>query len=245
MVTRITSGVIERDRRRKKGDSVEMRYYVCHPAASSGFVHGGEVMRDRFLSSVSLLCLVLAWTGMCGPAALAEGPDTAPKISDIDPKTVTASNEEKHLKFTGTNLQDVTVKLADKDGKDIPAKVESSDATHLAVIATLGTVGTWKLTATNKTKENSKPFEISVIDAGSGGTPKTDSNSVSVPKILAIVPAAPLILPNQPIVLKGSDFKDGVTVTFTDASGNDYPAVVQTPIKEDRLVVVAMLGIAG
>jgi len=201
-------------------------------------------MRDRFLSSVSLLCLVLTWTGICGPGALAQG--TTPKILAIDPASTTASSQGQHLKFTGSNLQDVaSLALADPAGKPATAKIESSEATHLAVFATLGTAGKWKLTATDKAKETSEPFEISVAEASSVPPPKTDSTSVPIPKILAIVPAAPLILPNQPLVLTGSDFKDGVTVTFTDTANNSYSADVQTPIKPDRLVVVATLGVAG
>ena len=201
-------------------------------------------MNNRFLSSVSLLCLVLAWTGMRGPTALAEGPD-APKIDTVDPVSPIVSSQEQRLKFTGTNLKDVTVKLADKDGKETAAKVELTDDTHLGVLAKVETVGTWKLSATSKDGKTSKPFEIKVVDTASGTTPKPDSSSVPIPKINEIVPGSPLIAPNQRLVLKGSDFKDGVTVRFTDASGNDYDAVVQTPIMEDRLVVVATFGIGG
>jgi hypothetical protein len=60
----------------------------------------------------------------------------------------------------------------------------------------------------------------------------------------SITPPAALIAPNQTFTLSGSNFHDGVTVTFTDFQNNPFTAKVIS--REDQHVsVVATLGSAG
>lgn len=65
-----------------------------------------------------------------------------------------------------------------------------------------------------------------------------------VPKITKLVPSAPLIAPNQPLVIAGTDFKDKVTLNFTDPQGNTSDAQGFN-VKDDRLSVVITFGVAG
>ncbi len=87
--------------------------------------------------------------------------------------------------------------------------------------------------------------------AANAAPPDTQTpKDAAAPKIAAIVPAAPPIAPNEPLVLEGSGFakdaKDNI-VTFVDPSGNAYaPAkVVDVNTDSGRLTVIATLGMAG
>ena len=65
------------------------------------------------------------------------------------------------------------------------------------------------------------------------------------PAIAAISPAAPLIAPNQAVVLTGSNFQKDLIVTFTDPEGYTYPGAVQSVPDSGQAVVIGTLGIGG
>lgn len=74
-----------------------------------------------------------------------------------------------------------------------------------------------------------------------------DKSATAPPKLEAIVPAAPPIAPNEPLVIIGSGFRDKVAVTLTDPQGNRYevPGTDVVSVTPERVVVVVTLGIGG
>ncbi len=75
-------------------------------------------------------------------------------------------------------------------------------------------------------------------------TPPSTPAPVPKPRITAILPAAPVAGPNQPLTLTGADFQDKPAVTFTSPQGSTYPATVLSSDR-DRLIVLGTLGTAG
>ena len=190
--------------------------------------------------------MVLAWAGMGGLGALADGPDTTPKINTTNPTTITASEKPQPIKFVGTNLQGIAkVALADSANQAVTSSLGAHDANQLTVTVTLVTPGQFKLTATDSNGQSLTTFTFTVAAASAGGASATGSSANVVPTITSIDPAAPLIRPNEALVLSGTGFKDGVVVKFTDAEGHSSEGTVLTPINDDRLVVTQTLGIAG
>jgi len=90
--------------------------------------------------------------------------------------------------------------------------------------------------------ENTKPDNSGAGGDASGN--REGGEQATALKIEAIVPAAPMIEPNEPLVLEGKGFEDGDKVTFTDPSGNQATAEV-LKTEQNRMAVIATLGIAG
>jgi hypothetical protein len=71
-----------------------------------------------------------------------------------------------------------------------------------------------------------------------------NKSTVSTPRLVKILPGAPLLGPTQPLILTGSNFQDKVVVKFTDFQGNSTDAKVASAAP-DRLVLTASFDAPG
>ncbi|HEX9045676.1 MAG TPA: hypothetical protein VF988_01505 [Verrucomicrobiae bacterium] len=119
------------------------------------------------------------------------------------------------------------------------------DGVYASAIPETG--GTTNVSSTTGINGNNAPAGTKPLDpepnATGGKTAETNATN-SIPNLTGIVPAAPLIAPNQPLTLIGSGFRDKASVNFSDAEGNVYPGEV-VRIEPEHLVVLASLGLAG
>ena len=166
----------------------------------------------------------------------------AQKPEDYTPKPVPIGDHQS-IQFTGSDFQDkLVVTLEDPNGRSFDAQTTSVKVpTEVSVTADLKVAGSWKAVFRNPNGQASAPF-IFTVQAPS---PKEQPAPLSVK---GIIPIAPVLAPNQSLTFAGSGFgsdKSKLSISFQDPQGYAYPPTELLDAKDDRIVAVATLGMAG
>ena len=145
---------------------------------------------------------------------------SAPSISSLSPASYAASGSDQAMLINGSNFQSgATITFHDPQGNAYgrtPAFVSSSQLSTQFNDAS--DVGTWTVFVTNPGGQTSNTWSFSV--------------TASAPSISSLSPASYAASgSDQAMLINGSNFQSGATITFHDPQGNAYgrtPAFVSS-----------------
>ena len=138
----------------------------------------------------------------------------APSISGVSPNPVPGSNNSQTLLINGSNfVSGATVTFHDPQGNAYPRSATFVSASQLSnQFDDANDSGTWTVSVTNPDSQTSGTFNFTVTATS------------SVPTVSGVSPSpVPSSNSNQTLLINGSNFVSGATVTFYDPQGNAYP----------------------
>jgi hypothetical protein len=138
----------------------------------------------------------------------------APSISGVSPSPVPGSNSSQTLLINGSNfVSGATIAFHDPQGNAYPRSATFVSASQLSnQFDDANDGGTWTVSVTNPDSQTSGTFNFTVTATS------------SVPTVSGVLPSpVPSSNSSQTLLINGSNFVSGVTVTFYDPQGNAYP----------------------
>ena len=138
----------------------------------------------------------------------------APSISGVSPSPAPGSNNSQTLLINGSNfVNGATVTFHDPQGNAYPRSATFVSASQLSnQFDDANDSGTWTVSVTNPDSQTSGTFNFTVTATS------------SVPTVSGVSPSpVPSSNSNQTLLINGSNFVSGATVTFYDPQGNAYP----------------------
>jgi nitrogen fixation protein FixH len=136
-----------------------------------------------------------------------------PSISGISPSTYPASNSSQSMLINGSNfVNGATITFHDPQGNAFPRTPSFVSAGQLSYSFNNGNdPGTWTVFVTNPDGQLSNTVSFTVTSAPS-------------PAISGLSPSSyPASSSTQSMVINGSNFVNGATITFHDPQGNAFP----------------------